>query len=129
MVVRLVVHDDHPIGEQKDLAPEPLPCVERVRFDGAAVIVLESHLIYRDSVDACFVIARQHVRGIKTEFIGRTRQWLVIVDAPRRVFIRVSALDEFATDRIPETQGRAEALCQVLTQWWQDLGPMKRPAP
>ena len=91
--------------------------------------LLESHLIYRDRVDACFVIARQHVRGIKTEFIGRTRQWLVTVDAPPRVFIRVSALDEFATDRIPETQGRAEALCQVLTQWWQDLGPMKRPAP
>ena len=87
--------------------------------------LLENHLIYRDTSERCVVLARQHIRGIKTQFIGRLQRWLVTVEATRRVFILPAALDEFLADTSQGQQQKTEALCQILTQWWQDLGPMK----
>ena len=76
--------------------------------------LLERHLVYRDQVAQCTVLARQHIRAITVDFVGRTRQWVIIIDAPQRVFITVDAIHEF--------RGRAEALNQLLTDWWQDVG-------
>lgn len=83
--------------------------------------LLEDHLIYRDTINSCRVLPRQHVRGIRSETIGRVQRQLVVIEAPTRVNIVVNLLDGFPK--------RQDALVALLTEWWQDVRPVKVGAP
>jgi hypothetical protein len=77
--------------------------------------LLDSHLLYRDRVDECILVRRQDVRSIRCELVGRTQQWLIVIEqehSPRHVRLFVNAITEFLD--------RPEDLLERLTGWWQN---------